>query len=496
MNSKNVSKLYLITTLFSLGPDYALAKTQSHSEMSSLQTFNSSIDGIKALSAKLSPHDESMKTLLLTHEEKNAVLKNIDSVLDKKNKAIFEYMKLTKSLNSKIEKLSFSQRVKGEFQKRELSSNIDDQEQEVSELKGLIVQKDLKIQFLKKSIKNQTIQLSQKIQKLNFKIKNLTDSFNEMPKEMEKVALLTQSKHIEEIRGLQNQLHMKNMTIVSYQDQLKKYQDLEDVATGNNQLAQQLKKSNQQLENYKVSYKELEKKLEAEIGKNSQLKTYAENIKAEYSNHINLLQQKYGAAIEKVNSIESKYLAQGSRMPASVVNYEPVKSNVDLGYLVEVDPSHLKIILDESFFFKTGESELSEESKMKLQTIMSAYSEQIFTKDKLRERLENIHIIGHSSPLFEGKYVDPTLASKRAYQFNMEISLQRAKSIVAIMIDENTNLPHKNEIRSKLIISGKSFSEPRPLPRGPASLSQMKCGDFDCPSSQRVEIIFELQKAD
>ncbi len=496
MNSKNVSKLCLITTLFSLAPNYVFAKTQSQSEMSSLQTFNSSIDGIKALSAKLSPHDESMKTLLLTHEEKNAVLKNIDSVLDKKNKAIFEYMKLTKSLNSKIEKLSFSQRVKGEFQKRELSSNIDDQDQEVSELKGLIVQKDLKIQFLKKSIKNQTIQLSQKIQKLNFKIKNLTDSFNEMPKEMEKVALLTQSKHIEEIRGLQNQLHMKNMTIVNYQDQLKKYQDLEDVAIGNNQLAQQLKKSNQQLENYKVSYKELEKKLEAEIGKNSQLKTYAENIKAEYSNHINLLQQKYGAAIEKVNSIESKYLAQGSRMPASVVNYEPVKSNVDLGYLVEVDPSHLKIILDESFFFKTGESELSEESKMKLQTIMSAYSEQIFTKDKLRERLENIHIIGHSSPLFEGKYVDPTQASKKAYQFNMEISLQRAKSIVAIMIDENTNLPHKNEIRSKLIISGKSFSEPRPLLRGPASLSQVECGDFDCPSSQRVEILFELQKAD
>ena len=496
MNSRSKTKLYFISTLMCLSTEYALAGPQSLANVGSKNFLHSNIDGMKAIDAKLSPHDQSMKSLILTHEEKNAVLTNIDKVLDKKNKTIFEYMKLTKSLNSKIEKLSFSQRVKGELQKRELSSNIEDQDQQVMDLKNTIVQKDLKIQFLKKSIKNQTAQLKQKIQKMNFKIKGLTESFNQVPKEMEKIALLTESKHIQEIRALQNQLHMKSATIISYQDELSKYKDLKDIASENSLLAKQLKKSDEQLESYKVSYKELQAKLNVEIDKNTQLKTYAENIKAEYSNHISLLEQKYGAAIAKVNSIESKYVSSSGRMPASAQSYEPVKSDVDLGYLVEVDPRHLKIILDESFFFERGESTLSEDSKAKLQAIMSAYSEQIFSKDKLKERLQNIHIIGHSSPVFEGKYVEPSSASTKAYQFNMHVSLERAKSIVSIIVDENIDLPHKNEIRSKLIVSGKSFSEPRPLPRGPASLAQMRCGGFDCSSSQRVEIIFELEKED
>lgn len=494
MCSKKVLSYYVIASLACISSEFALAKPKSQTDLGSLKLYDLEVRGPSALESDISPHDKSMKTLILAHEEKNAVLKNIDKVLEEKNKAIFEYMKLTKSLNSKIKDLSLTQRVKGEFKKRELSSNIGDQDQKISDLKGLIVQKDLKIQFLKKSIKNQNTQLTQKIHKLNFKIKNLTDSFNKMPEDIEKMAILTQSKHIEEIRGLQNQLHAKRMEVIAYQDQIKKYEGLSDIDKMNSQLAMELKNSNKSLEEYKISYKELQVKYNNEVSKNKELRTYAQNIKEEYSNHIQILQEKYSTAINKIDQVEDEYRNKKSRMPASATSYEPVPVDIDLGYLVEVDPRHLKVILDENFFFQSGETSMNEESKKSLQSIISAYSREIFSKDELKDRLENIHIIGHASPVYNGKFVSPQSATRDAYQINMDISLARAKSVASVIIDENFELPNRSEIRQRLVISGKSFSEPRLLQRGPASSAIESCEIYDCNGSQRVEIIFELQK--
>lgn len=477
-----------------LSTNYAFGYSQSQTGPETLVAINSNIDGIKSMDLKLTPHDSTMKDLLLTHDEKNAVLKNIDKVLKEKNKVIFEYMKLTKSLNSKVKELSLSQRLKGEFKKRELSSSIEGQEDLITDLKGQIEQKTLRISYLKKMVKNQNIQLTEKINKLNFKIKNLTDSFNELPQEMEEMALLSESNHVQKIRALQNQIYEKSQRIVSYQDQLHKYKDLSDISQKNNQLALKLKQSNEQLQKYQVSFKKIEEKLAQEKLKNKKLSLYAENIKEEYSNHINILQNKYAAAIRRVDAIQLKSKKKASRMPASIIKNEIIIDKASLGYLIEIDPRHLKVILDESFFFEIGKVNLSQNSKEKLQAIMSAYSNEIFSNEELRDRLENIHIIGHSSPLYKGKVLDPLDATKEAYQVNMDISISRAKSIADAIIGENTTLPNKKEIRSKIIVSGKSFSEPRPLQRGLASISKKRCGEYDCKASQRVEIIFELEK--
>jgi len=496
MISRKIIKLSLIYSLTCFSTEYVMAKTQSLENNDSLNHLETSIDGAKAISAKLSPHEETMKSLLLTHGEKSAVLKNIDKVLAQKNKAIFEYMKLTKSLSSKVEELTLSQKIKGEFQKRELSGNIEDHDQTISDLKGIIVQKDLRIQYLKKSMKNQNIQLSQKIKKLNFKLKDLTNAFNEMPEKMEAMAILSQSKHIEEIRNLQNQLHIKNASILEYQKKIDMYENETELSSSSSLLANELKRSQDQLSKFKISYNELEKKYNDQVEENKQLRTYASNIKEEYTNHISILQDKYAAAINTNSKLDNSYDGKVNRMPASVVSYEPIPSSVDLGYLVEVDPRHLKLILDENFFFNSGQYEMTETTRTKLQSIIGAYSKEIFSKDELKDRLERIHIIGHSSPIYKGKYVDPIDADPKAFQDNMDISIQRAKSVARAITDNNFELPHRNEIRSKLVISGKSFSEPRMKPRGPASIQARECGIYDCESSQRVEIIFELQKKD
>ncbi|GEM_PF-4210166 len=489
MSLKNSLTFYFISSLMCLSTEYALAATQSLDEGASLLALNSSIGDIKSMNLKLTPHDSTMKDLLLTHDEKNAVLKNIDKVLREKNKVIFEYMKLTKSLNSKLHDLSLTQRLKAEFKKRELSNNIEGQEDLIIDLKNKIEQKDIRISYLKKLVKNQNIQLTEKINKLNFKIKNLTDSFNKMPEEMEQMALLSESKHVQVVRKLQNQIYEKSIMITSYQDQLEQYKDLNDLSARNNQLAIQLNESNEQLKKYQLSYKKIENKLKEERLKNIELTNYASNIKEEYSNHINILQEKYTAAINN-----NKITKIANRMPASIEENKTVIEKVNLGYLVEIDPRHLKVILDENFFFVSGKVSLDQESKEKLQSIMTAYSKEIFSKEELRDRLENIHVIGHSSPVYKGKVQNPLEASKKAYKANMDISLNRAKSIVDAIIGENLELPNKKEIRSKLVVSGKSFSEPIIQKRNLASTEKRECGQYDCEASQRVEIIFELQK--
>ncbi|WP_372655455.1 hypothetical protein [Halobacteriovorax sp.] len=486
MFHKNGIRLYLITSLMCLSTEYIYGASQSQD---GTNTFLSNIDGIASINLKLTPHDSTMKDLLLTHDQKNAVLKNIDKVLSEKNKVIFEYMKLTKSLNSKVNELSLTQRLKGEFKKRELSNSIEGQEDLIADLKGQIEEKTLRIGFLKKMVKNQNTQLTEKINKLNYKIKNLTNSFNELPEEMEKMAFLSESQHVQEIRTLQNQLHQKSIRIISYQDQLVKYKDLNDISKRNQQLAIQLEDSNEQLKKYQVSFNRMEERLALEKIKNKKLSEFNKNMKEEYSQHINLLKEKYVAALKRKDSTSN-----ASRMPASVIESKETISKSNLGYLIEIDPSHLKLILDEKFFFTSGQTNLDQNSRIKLQSIMSAYSKEIFTNEELRDRVQNIHVIGHSSPRYKGQPLKPIEATKEAYQANMEVSLHRAKSIVKAIISENLELPYKNEIRSKLVVSGKSFSEPIPLGRNLASNQDGRCGDYDCEASQRVEVIFELQK--
>ncbi|OUR96507.1 hypothetical protein A9Q84_09160 [Halobacteriovorax marinus] len=509
MSQKIFPCLSLFTILLTCSPNQVLAKSQyATSNTKGLYAeFSNQIDAIKTLNKDLSPHDNTMKDIMLTQDQKNAVLKNIDKVLKDKNLQIFEYMKLTKTLKNKIDQFSFKERIQSEMQKRTLSDNIETSDQYVSELKGKIVEKDLRLQYLQKLLKNQNTILSQKIETLNGKIQKLSKTYSGLPEGFDPSMMKMQSHHHETLRRYQDKLHQNSVTITQFKNKFKGVKNYEQIIEENSSLASGLRKSQAELIQYKTAYAKLEKNYTAQVKKNQELESYAENIRYEYNNQITQLQEKYGEALAKVDNLEDRIMApsiaKGGRFPASVPQ-DVEKANVSiqeklnqqgLGHLVEIDPQHMKIILDERFQFESDSSEISGDALAKLKNVISVYSNEIFSNPKLRERLLKVQFIGHSSPFYKGTFVDPVSASKEAFNYNMYISLERANSLVNQIFSEDFgDFPYKLDIRSKMVISGKSFSEPLSVGRKLASIGPSQCGEYDCDSSQRVEIIFEFEK--
>lgn len=488
-------------------PNQVLAKTQYDTsvEQNLMKEFGDQMDSIKTLRKELSPHDQTMKSIMLTQDQKNAVLNNIDKILKEKNQKIFEYMKLTKSLKSKLDKLSFKERIQTEMKKRKLTDNIENSDQYISDLKGEIKAKDLKLKYLQELLKNQSQILGKKVERLNLKIQKLTKTYTGLPEGFDPAMMKVQSQHHETLRKYQAKLHENNVTITKFKEKFKDVKDYEAIIEENSSLAEGLRRTQGELIQYKSAFAKLEKSYLAQVKKNKDLESYADNIRYEYNNQITQLQEKYGVALAKVDVLEQKILApKANRLPASVPSNDIqktnqiVKASLDkqgLGHLVEIDPQHLKIILDERFQFQSDSSSISNEAQEKLKNVISVYSQEIFSNSKLRERLLKVQFVGHSSPYYKGHFVDPINASKEAYDYNMFISLERAKSLVNnIFSDEFGDFPYKYDIRSKMVISGKSFSEPLNLGRKVASVGPSQCGEYDCKSSQRVEIIFEFEK--
>jgi hypothetical protein len=489
MKSNFLFSLSLLT-LFSHSPSQIWAKTSFETD-----TSGEHIKAIRSLNSKLSPHDETMKNLIITQDQKNAVLNNIDKILEKKNETIFEYMKLTKALQSKVYKMSLTDRLKSEMKKRELSGTIEESSSSLASLKGSIVEKDLKIQYLQKLLKNQNTQLSMEVKKLNFKIKRLTQTHNTLPNGFDPSYLKLESKHHEVLRTYQNKLHENQQTIAEFKKKFKKNTNYNMLIKENTELASNLKNSQLELSSYKKSYEEMQSKYLTKVNEYKKLETFTNNMQDEFNIQLTTLKSKYAKVMEN-NS-------KASRLPASVVSHESPKvekvnfnlKKENLGNLIHVDPQHMKLVLDETIFYKRGTTAISEDSALRMKSILSVYTKEIFSNEKLKERLLKVQFIGHSSPIYQGQFVDPINASKESYDINMAVSINRAQTLVeSIFSNKFGDFPYKNEIRSKIVVSGKSFSEPLMRQRGPASQNRVSCGEYDCENSQRVEILFEFEK--
>ena len=488
MKSNTMLSLSLLT-LLSYSPSQIWAKTSFQTN-----TSGEHIKAIRSLNNKLSPHDETMKDLIVAQDQKNAVLKNIDMILENKNETIFEYMKLTKNLQSKIYKMSLKERIQSEMKKRQLSGAIEEDSSSISSLKGSIVEKDLKLQYLQKLLKNQNTQLSMEVKKLNFKIKRLTQNNNSLPNGFDPSNLRLESKHHEILRTYQNKLYENQKTIAEFKSKFKKNDNYNSIIKENSELASSLRSSQLDLLSYKNSYEKIQKKYLTKIKEYKKLETYTNNLQDDFNIQLTTLKSKYTKAL----SIKPT----SSRMPASVQDEEKITKVIqftlkekELGNLIIIDPQHMKLVLDETIFYERGTTSIDEYSTEKMKKVLSIYSKEIFSNEKLKDRLLKIQIIGHSSPIYKGKFVDPINANKEAYDIDMQVSLSRANSLVKKMFSNQFGeFPHKHEMRSKLVVSGKSFSEPLMKQRGPASQSEVSCGEYDCDNSQRVEIIFEFEK--
>jgi chromosome segregation ATPase len=171
------------------------------------------------------------------------------------------------------------------------------------------------------------------------------------------------------------------------------------------------------------------------------------------------------------------------------------KNNIN----VEVNKETGSIILrmDDTFLFKRNDYRLSEKAKDSLQKIIPIYTEELFKDPAVREYISQVHIIGHASPRYMKNFVSPDdMNNFTAYQFNMDLSTNRAKEIVKYIFSEGFgDFPFRQEFRRKISSVGKSFSNPINAGRGVAAQSYgNKCGRYDCRLSRRVEVSFTLNE--
>ena len=148
----------------------------------------------------------------------------------------------------------------------------------------------------------------------------------------------------------------------------------------------------------------------------------------------------------------------------------------------EVDKMTGDIKISDLELFEVNSWNLSPKGKQYLDKLIPIYVDTIFSKQELVEGINNIVIQGHTdSQSFSGLKTKDEQFTK-----NMELSLKRANSVAEYMFKTNYNKAYSEQLRNRLIVEGKSFSEP--------ILKSDGTEDFD--KSRRVELKLTVKRWD
>lgn len=147
----------------------------------------------------------------------------------------------------------------------------------------------------------------------------------------------------------------------------------------------------------------------------------------------------------------------------------------------EVDKMTGDIKISDLELFEVNSWTLSKRGQEYLDKLVPIYVNTIFTKPELDQNIANIVVQGHTdSQSFAG-------VSTKDEQFvrNMELSLKRANSVAEYMFKTNFDKKHSADLRHKLVVEGKSFTEPI-----------MVNGKEDYAKSRRVELKLKVNTWD
>lgn len=148
----------------------------------------------------------------------------------------------------------------------------------------------------------------------------------------------------------------------------------------------------------------------------------------------------------------------------------------------EVDKMTGDIKISDLQLFEVNSWNLSSKGKAYLDKLIPIYVNTIFSKPELVEGINNIIIQGHTdSQSFSG-----LKTKNEQFAKNMELSLKRANSVADYIFRTNYNKNYSEELRSKLVVEGKSFAEP--------ILKADGTEDFD--KSRRVELKLSVKRWD
>ena len=175
------------------------------------------------------------------------------------------------------------------------------------------------------------------------------------------------------------------------------------------------------------------------------------------------------------------------------------------GVEVDINPEtgNITLRMDEAFYFKNASYQLRDEAKLKISQIVPIYAKSLLENPKIAQRIENILVTGYASPKFKKEYVDPSTVAGEAYDYNLELSVNRAREIVTYMFgQEIKDFPYKDKMRHLVSVSGTGMMNAILLdnesvcskdPEAQSKFEECTCGPFDCKKSRRVELQFVLK---
>jgi hypothetical protein len=134
--------------------------------------------------------------------------------------------------------------------------------------------------------------------------------------------------------------------------------------------------------------------------------------------------------------------------------------------------------------------------KATLLKAMPIYSKSLLADKKISSKISAVEIIGFASPTYKGKYVDPTSLdpnSRKAVDYNLDLSYQRARSLFQYVFDENNmKFQHQKDMLPLIKVTGRSFL-PEKDGRAPAGKPGDFCAAHDCRKAQRVIMRFNFE---
>lgn len=171
------------------------------------------------------------------------------------------------------------------------------------------------------------------------------------------------------------------------------------------------------------------------------------------------------------------------------------------GVKADVNPNTGDVTIDfGDHFFDSGSANLKPEMTKILERALPIYAKSLMNNKAISDKITSLEIVGYASPTYGGKYVDPRSSSpadKKAIDYNLDLSYQRAKSIFEHVFDQDKmSFTHQGQLRPLVKVAGKSFFESAKQTRGVASGMSARefCKQHDCKKAQKVLIKFNVDQ--
>ncbi len=449
---------------------------------------------------------EKKKVLL---RRKQAEIKVLEKDIVVKKKTISSNKRkissINKELSRKIRTLKKTQR-KGKLSKRKLKKDIawlkHISKKRVSKLRKENKSAKLKLRNASKSL----VSATKTINKQDKEKKNLD---KELRRAAEKLARSQKSykKQIDDLKG-SNEAKLKAERI-AFKQRMNK------LKISSTEKARRMKKFKEQMKEKEVKLANEIKNLAKENTKNlkniKQLAKKNTKRKKELERE-RLKAHKRLASIEKLKVEKSKLKGESKKLSKSLKNYrarEAAKKQLSKQIRDELAKAGIKTGINGktgevtlSFgkeFFSSGRATLKPGMRKVLQDFIPRYARSLYKNKKIANRIKNVEIIGHASPTYGGKYVNPSSLSpqdQKAIRYNLDLSINRAKAIFDYIFDtRKMSYKHQKKLRSMVKVTGRGFfsGSKNRMPAQEMSQKQF-CKKFNCKKAQTVIIKFNLKE--